>query len=51
MRSRRDALIYLNDWLERRDHIIDDLTTEDLVTAVKLLSAELRGEAAESSDQ
>ena len=51
VRSRRDALIYLNDWLERRDHILDDLTTEDLVTALKLLGAELHGEAAKGSDQ
>ncbi len=50
-RSRMDALIYLNGWLERRDHITDDLTTDDLVTALKLLAAELSGEAAESTNQ
>lgn len=51
VRSRKDALIYLNDWLERRDGFADDLATDDLVTALKLLAAELRWEAAKPPNQ
>ena len=49
MRSPKDALSYLNDWLERRDTITHDLTTDDLVLALELLAAELRREAARIS--
>ena len=44
-RSHSDALLWFTAWLARRDHIADQLTNEDLATALETLAAELRQEA------
>lgn len=49
-RSPREALSYLNDWLEHRNQITGDLTTADLVNALRLLAGELRGSVQEGGE-
>ena len=44
-RSPADALSWFRDWLERRDAISHQVTTDDLATALEALAAELRAEA------
>lgn len=43
--SRVDALAWFTDWLARRDSLQDQISLEDLASALETLARELRGEA------
>jgi hypothetical protein len=47
-RSPADALIYFVDWLDRRDHISDEIALDQLADQLEALAAELRAEAVEN---
>ncbi len=50
-RSPADALRWFGDWLDRRDAIAQEVTTDDLATALEALAAELRAEASRVTAQ
>lgn len=43
--SRVEALAWFTDWLARRDSLQDEVSLEDLATALETLAREIRGEA------
>lgn len=47
-RSPADALLYVVDWLDRRDHLSDEIVVEHLAGSLEVLAAELRTEAVEN---
>lgn len=44
-RSPVDALAWFTDWLARRDSLQDEVSLDDLATALETLAREIRGEA------
>ena len=44
-RSRADALVWFTDWLARRDSLQDEISVDQLATALETLAQEIRGEA------
>ena len=49
-RSHAEALQWFTEWLERRDQIADQLSKDDLATALEALALELRHEAKGNPD-
>ena len=50
-RTPAEALSWFSAWLERRDAISHQVTTDDLATALEALAAELRAEASRVTAQ
>jgi hypothetical protein len=47
-RSPAAALLYVVDWLDRRDQLSDQISVEHLAASLEVLAAELRTEAVEN---